>query len=136
MTKIEEITHFRLKKAFDELKNAEISLHSNLFNSSISASYYAIFHAARAVLATMELSAKSHSGVIHVFSENFVKTGKFDFNLNKILTGAFKQRNDSDYLDFYYASKEEAEQQLSDARYFVSTVLSYIQNNVFNNFSI
>jgi len=122
MTQIEEIVKYRIVKSKEELKNSRLNLDNGLYNSSVSASYYAIFHSARALLGAEGVVTKKHSGVIHQFSEHFIKTGRIDPDYGKILTYAFKNRNDSDYLDLYYAEPSEAEVQLKNARKFLSKV--------------
>ncbi len=135
MTKTEEIVHYRIMKAKDELKNSRLNFENDLFNSSVSASYYAIFHAARALLGASGVITKKHSGVIHQFSEQFIKTGVIDLEFGKILASAFKNRNDSDYLDFYFADASDAEMQLKDAESFLNNILQVLKVKYSYNFA-
>lgn len=118
----EEIIRYRINKAEEEIRNSELSFENNLFNSSVSASYYAIFHSARALLAAAGLASKKHSGVIHLFSEHFIKSGIMEAGYGKILTSAFKQRNDSDYMDLFYSDPEDAKVQIANAKDFLKKV--------------
>ena len=85
MNKRTEIINYRLKKAHEELNNAKLSLDNELYSSSLSASYYAIFHAARALLAAESIVSKKHSSVIYLFSEHFIKPGIVNKNIVKSL---------------------------------------------------
>jgi uncharacterized protein (UPF0332 family) len=42
---------------------------------SFARSYYAMFTAARALLATKHLDSSKHTGVVSLFNQHFVKTG-------------------------------------------------------------
>jgi HEPN domain len=62
--------------------------------------YYAAFYAARALLATRDVDAARHSGLITVFQQHFVKTGLVPAETGKVLARAFEKRQASDYGDF------------------------------------
>jgi HEPN domain len=61
--------------------------------------YYAAFYAARALLATRDVDAARHSGLITVFQQHFVKTGLVPAETGKVLARAFEKRQTSDYGD-------------------------------------
>jgi uncharacterized protein (UPF0332 family) len=52
---------------------------------SISRTYYAIFTAARAIMALKELDSKKHSGVIALFNQHLVKSGILSVSASKII---------------------------------------------------
>ena len=60
----EDYARYRLENAKEKLNSAEVLLREKLFKDSLSRSYYAMFSAARALLATKELDSSKHSGVI------------------------------------------------------------------------
>ena len=104
-------------------------LKESLYKVSINRSYYAIFHAIRAITALTGYDSSKHSGIIAYFNLNFVKTGEFDKDSSKIVKAASFLREKSDYVDFYIASKQEAEKQLEDAKIFLSKVDAYLRKN-------
>ncbi|MBR1702400.1 MAG: HEPN domain-containing protein [Lachnospiraceae bacterium] len=53
------------------------------YKSSINRSYYAIFHALRAVTAMDGFDSSKHSGVIAYFNKNYVKEGIFDKDIHR-----------------------------------------------------
>ena len=124
MQKQDELVKYRLEKSSEELQNAKIALENKLFRASVSASYYAMFHSARALLAKNGLSSKSHSGLIAVFSQNFIKPGTVEKNIGRLLTDAYNLRIESDYEDFFYLEYDEAKEAVDDAIIFVE----YIKN--------
>ncbi len=128
MQKQDELVKYRLEKSSEEIRNAEIALENKLYRSSVSSAYYAMFHAARALLAKHEMSSKSHSGLISVFSQNFVKPGVIDKNIGRLLTDAYNLRIESDYEDFFYLDIEEAKEAVESAIIFVETIKRIINN--------
>jgi uncharacterized protein (UPF0332 family) len=63
------------KKLFDE----------ELFEDAISRAYYAILHAAKAVLLRENVKVDSHEAVKRLFGMHLIKTGKIKSKYSKIL---------------------------------------------------
>ncbi len=63
MTRIQQL----LALAQEELETADLLLDNNRYRACISRSYYAIYHATQALMASKNLSSKSHKGVIKLF---------------------------------------------------------------------
>jgi uncharacterized protein (UPF0332 family) len=91
-------------------------------------SYYAIFHAIRALLALDEVDFKKHAGVIGYFQQHYVKPGIFAKEYSTILTDASMKRNQSDYNDFFTATQTETEEQLENAKRFIGAVEKYLMS--------
>ncbi len=81
----------------------------------------------RAVLAFDGIDRKKHSSLISEFRKLYIKTKIFDENMSDIITKLFYMRINSDYEDFYVVSKEEVEQQLKNAKYFVKEIEKYLK---------
>ena len=118
---------YRFEKAKNDLFAAKFTAEQELYDVSANRSYYAIFHAARAVLALTGQDFRKHSGVIAFFRKEYVKTGVFEKRLSDIIQDAFEIRTDCDYEDFYIVAKEDVEQQLHNAEYFVSRIEEYLK---------
>jgi len=80
-----ELILYRLQRAFEDLEVSRLSFENKYLNAALNRCYYAIFHAARALLALDGVDFKKHSGVISYFNKNYVKTGKFKAEMAKIL---------------------------------------------------
>ena len=120
------MSRFRLEKAKKDLAAAKATALQGFYDVSANRSYYAIFHAARAVLALTGQDFRKHSGVIAFFRKEYVKTGVFETILSDIIQDAFEIRTDCDYEDFYAVAKEDVEQQILNAEYFVAKVEEYL----------
>ena len=122
------LAKYRMERARECLKSADNLLTMGDYLAVLNRSYYAIFHAVRAILALDGIDRKKHSGVISCFQQNCVKTGMFDKKYSNIVQDAFEVRQESDYEDFYVISKEEAVVQLENAKQFIAVVTSYVEN--------
>lgn len=92
-------------------------------------SYYAIFHAVRALLAFDLFDSKRHTSIIGYFNQEYVTSGKIDKGYYKTLARAFDKRMKSDYHDFYVVSREEAKEQLDNAELFIGLIETYIEDH-------
>jgi len=123
------LADYRLEKSKEELQTASINFNHNKISQSANRSYYAIFHAVRALLAFELFDSKRHSAIIAHFNQNFVATGLIDKAYYKMLAAAFDVRLKCDYQDFYIVSKEEAKKQLENASQFINYIEQYINSN-------
>jgi len=114
--------------AHDELRVARKLLREREYRSVITHSYYATFHAARAVLWSRGHAPKTHKGLLQLFGLHVVKTGEVDEHLKEILHTEHDERNLADYYarasDF---ESTEAEKLLADAELFVATMAKLIK---------
>ena len=122
-----QLSQYRLERAKEVYRDSETLLNQKSFASSVNRSYYAIFHALRAVTALDGFDSSKHSGVISYMNREYVKTGVFDKRLSKILDTAFRLREKADYDDFFVVSSDAAKEQLEKAAEVIGMVEAYLQ---------
>jgi len=110
-----DLAKYRIAKAKEDMETAKINLDNGKFTQSINRSYYAMFHITRALLSFDKFDSNKHSGIISYFNQHYAKTGKIEIKYSKMLREAEAIRNDSDYDDFFIATKEQAENQIKNA---------------------
>lgn len=120
---------YRLKTARETLDMAEICINSNHYKDAINRSYYACFHAIRAVLALERVDFKRHKEVIAYFNKTYVAMGKFDKQVGRMVAQLQLKREKSDYDDFYVVSKDEAVAQCKNATYIIESTEQFIKEN-------
>jgi uncharacterized protein (UPF0332 family) len=125
-----DIVQYRIESAEERLEAARVLLKRKLYKDAISRAYYAIFQAARAVLATKKLDARKHSGIISLFNLHFVKPETFTRDFSKILSSARDLREASDYDDFYLVSKKEALEAVDNAEKFIKGVKEFLESRL------
>ena len=123
---------YRMKKSHENYITAELLLKEGDYDTALNRAYYSIFHIINALLILDNLNFKSHSAVIAKFRETYIKTNIFDKNMSVIIGGLFEDRNDSDYTDFFWASKEDAEIQVENAKIFIDRIKPYIEKRIEN----
>ena len=123
-----DLAMYRLNSAEERLKAARLLLERQMYADAVSRSYYAVFQAARAVLATKELDSRKHSGIIGLFNQQFVKTGILPKDYGKILKSAKDLRQAGDYDDFFLVSREEALSAVENASRFIRGIRLFIEN--------
>ena len=87
-----------------------------------------MFHAIRSVNALDRFDSSKHSGVIAYFNQNYVKSGVFSREMSRIIKEAYESREKADYLDFYVASRNEAEKQIERAEQFLEVIRIYLDD--------
>lgn len=117
----------RLSNANECLRDAHLLAEEERYKSLMNRSYYAIFHAMRAVLALDEIDSKKHSGIVSEFRKRYIKTGVFGADMSVIISKLLLARTNSDYDDFYVVSKEDAIIQFHSAEKFVGIIENYIK---------
>lgn len=113
--------------AEERLYSSRLLLEAGQYKDSIGRSYYAIFSAVRAVLATDEVDFSKHAGVIAYFQREYIKNGIFDKKYSKYLQNAFQIRNNCDYDDFYIVSAEDARVQYGNAEEMLDVIRNYLR---------
>lgn len=114
-----DLAEYRLQSAEERLKAARLLLEKQMYSDAVSRAYYAVFQAARAVLATKGLDSRKHSGIIGLFNQQFVKSGVLPKDYGKILKSCRDLREAGDYDDFYLVSREEALNAMENASRFI-----------------
>lgn len=96
------------------------------YRASINRSYYAVFHALRAVTAFDRFDSGKHSGIIAFFNQHYIKTAVFNKEISKMIDSCYRMREKADYDDFFLAAKDDAVQQLDKAKHVVHAVERFI----------
>lgn len=122
------LAKYRLSKAETELSISKVLFENKFYAKSLNSSYYTMFYAVRALLALDKLDSKKHSGVLNYFNNLYIKTEKFSKEYFKYLNSAFTIRLQSDYNDFFVATKKDAENQIENAQKFLVAVKDFLAN--------
>lgn len=127
---VKTLSAYRFDRAKEDLEVAASNHQSGFYKAAINRSYYAIFHAIRAVNILDGFDASKHSSVIAHFNQFYVHEGKFDRGTYKLIDSAYRIREKCDYSDFFNASKEDAENQLCNAREFIARVEVFLKEEL------
>lgn len=123
-----ELSKIRLAKAKECLVDSEALISSGGYKSSANRSYYAVFHAMRAVLVFADYDSKKHSGIISEFRRLYIKTNVFPEEVSKVIGRQFDLRSLSDYDDFFETSEATAVKALEEAKYVLNEIEKYLKS--------
>lgn len=126
-SRMKTLSKYRFDCAIEDIENAKTMLEAKQYKLTLNRSYYAIFHAMRAVTVLDDFDSSKHSGIIAHFNQHHVKTGDFPKDTSKIIKSASEMRELADYKDFYIASGQEAMEQVANAERFVSRIQDYLK---------
>lgn len=125
----EDLIRYRMERARQTLDTAQKMRQQNADTASIiNRSYYAMFYAALALLATTSDHSSKHSGVMSLFDRKFIKTGILPKEMSQFLHTAFDMRQTADYDDKVEISEAAAEQILEFAVTFVASIEKQLQD--------
>jgi uncharacterized protein (UPF0332 family) len=116
-----------LKKANQKLQTSKKLYDDEEYEDAISRAYYAMYHAARALLLTKNIEPKTHKGVLTSLGQFFIKTGTLERAYGKMLAYAKELRENGDYSEYYVAAEEDAKIVIDDAQKFIEEIKSILQ---------
>lgn len=112
----------RLRLARETLAAARSLAAHGFHRDAVNRAYYAAFHAASALLATVGLHAQSHDGVRSLLSERFVRPGRLAPEHARALRHLGSDRNDADSVAATRFDATDAESALEAASALLETV--------------
>lgn len=104
----------------EALSEATLLRDAGKATGAVSRAYYAAFHAARALLFSMGLEPRSHSGVRAMLGLHFVRSGRLEPRLAHALSHAARAREDADYDAAFVFTLEDADQAIGRAEEFIA----------------
>ena len=101
-----DIVRYRIKNATDTLKEVDVHIQNQFYNTAANRLYYACYYAVSALLIANGIASKSHDGVIQMFGLHFIRTGVFPAHYGKFYSQLFKERQTGDYEDLFNHDRE------------------------------
>lgn len=120
--KEKELGRYRMKAAEETLQSGRALLKIEDWRGAINRFYYAAFYAAQALLILKGKDARTHSGNLYLFREEFVRTGLLPEEAGKTLNELLDERIAGDYAPLSEPSREEAETAAKDCEHFLKQV--------------
>lgn len=113
---------YRIQRAGETLKEAEVMIRESFYNAAINRMYYACYYAVVALLLKYDIQTQTHNGVRTMLGLHFVATGKIPLKIGKTFTTLFEKRHSGDYDDFVYCDKEMVDELYPQAKLFIETM--------------
>lgn len=127
-----DLNKYRLDIALEDLTAAQHMAAENTFRIANNRAYYAIFHAITAIQALDGKTYKKHKDAIGNFNKEYISTGIFPKEFGRKISEAEDIRHESDYDDFYIASKEESLNLITIATELINLIKDYSEDRINN----
>jgi uncharacterized protein (UPF0332 family) len=114
------IIKYRIEQAFSTISEVEILIDKNLLTLAINRIYYGMFYMLLALALKEGFKTSKHKQLIGWFNKEFIKSGKLDKNLGKIIHKAFESRTDGDYGIFVHFEKDVVLLKFNEMKEFIS----------------
>ncbi|MDI6791719.1 MAG: HEPN domain-containing protein [bacterium] len=119
----------QMNKAAEKLAAAKSLAKEGFFDDAISRAYYAVFHAASAVLLTEGITVNTRHSLKSMFGLHLVKSGKLDTHFGKVLNKIKDERENGDYDIFTFFEDEDAEEDIKEAEQFLKGMKEYLEDS-------
>lgn len=116
-----------LERAEELISASRTMLSNHFFSDSISRSYYAAFHGAKAVLEALGIERKTHQAVWSAFGQEVAKAGLMDSKYHSTGVRLFNRRIKSDYWAKPNDNAEDAQTALTFAAEFVAACRTFLE---------
>ncbi len=126
MSRKKEAIKAKLKKSAAFLAEANVLYQNKLYNTLINRLYYSCFHARKALLLTKDLVSKTHSGVVALLNEHYVKQNSFSATHAAFFKSLMNQRVQSDYDDIIITDYDQVSELIQPSRNYVSYTITLV----------
>ena len=123
---MQELLKYRFDRAVETLEVAKELYASGKFRDSNNRSYYAAFYEIKAIYTIRGVDFKKHKTLLANFNKEYVATEIFPREIGRKISTLALIREQSDYNDFYMASKQESQQQVEIAEELITLVREYL----------
>ena len=105
---------YRMQRAYDTMKEAEVMIRETFYNAAINRMYYACYYATVALLLKNNIQTQTHNGVKTMLG--------LPLRIGKTFTTLFEKRHSGDYDDFMFCDKEMVDELFPQAELFIKSV--------------
>ncbi len=91
---------YRMKRAKETLREADVMINDGFYNAAINRLYYACYYALTGLLVQRGIAAQTHQGVRQMFGLHFIVPGLVANKYAQFYSQLFNARISGDYDDF------------------------------------
>ena len=117
---------YRLDRAYESIRAAEIMIDNDLYIPSMNRIYYSMFYSIQALFVLSERSFSKHGQLKGYFNKEFIKSGIFPKEFGKLFNVVFEYRQKFDYIDLTIPEKELVMHYVLEAKKFIDQISNYI----------
>ncbi len=118
------ISLYRLERAANTFKDAEILLNNHSLQSTVNRLYYALFYSVSALASAHDFHTSKHTGLRSWFNKNLVHPGIISIEMGTVFNKVFELRSKGDYADFVELDETEVTQLFHQSKTTLNTLRS------------
>jgi uncharacterized protein (UPF0332 family) len=126
----QDLINYRITQAFDTVKEVEFLIENNYLVIAVNRIYYGMFYMLLALALLKGFKTSKHSQLLGWFNKEFVKSGKVDRKIGRIVHKAFEDRTDGDYGLFVQFEKKDIKNKLKDMKQFLFEIDKLIKQSI------
>jgi len=127
-TERQVLVDLKIERANETIDEVPFLIEKGFYRTAINRLYYACYYVVSALLLKNCYEARTHNGIIALFSMNFVKTGIVDTKEGQLYRSLFELRQTGDYDEVKVIEKEDVATRLQSAKDFIKTIEKLIFN--------
>ncbi|MBM3435631.1 MAG: HEPN domain-containing protein [Bacteroidetes bacterium] len=118
----DELIKYRLDQAKECLDEVTFQIDNKKYKTAINRIYYGIFYSLLALGLKYEFETSKHFQLIGWFNKTFIRTGKVDIEIGKIVNKSYTLRQESDYEPFMTYEKPEVKELFERMKLFICAI--------------
>lgn len=122
-----ELVLYRLTKAQETLKEIDLLIDNQLWNTAVNRLYYACYYAVIALLIHKGIKAQTHAGVRQMFGLHIIKQGLIEKELGRFFSDIFDKRLTGDYDDFVDYERDDVVGLINPAKKLITEIEKLIR---------
>ena len=122
----EEFIRLRMAMAGDKVKAAKDLLMTGHRRYAVSASYYAMFYATKAVLLAEGKDPHTHDGTKRLLGKYCIENGKLDKSFGRMFAVAQEARYRADYKEKVKITEKDAKESIESAEKFIGKMMEVL----------
>jgi len=122
------VISYRIQKAKDTFIEAEGIATLSFWNAVANRLYYSCYYITSALLIKNNYEAQTHSGIIHLLGQHFIKEGIVTKESGKLYSRLFELRQTGDYDDLFNLTEEEVKPLINKAKNYINELTELISN--------
>jgi len=119
----------KIERAKESIKEVPYLIAQSFYRTAVNRLYYSCYYAVSALLLQKGYSARTHNGIIALFSMDFVKTGIVSDEDGKLYRSLYELRLTGDYDEMKVIEKEDVVTRLQFAKKFIKSIEQLIFKN-------
>ena len=123
-----QIIDYRLEKSKRTLEDAQKVIELKMWVTAANRLYYAAYYAVSALLISNNINTKTHDGIIRMFNQHFVYTGKIDRELARQYNSLYTMRLTGDYGDCFDLQENDVLPLIEPAQTFIAKIWEMIES--------